>query len=929
MREAIAEYKCYTDSSTMLFKRTSACLDDIFSSVDMTPEATSIPFKQLEEVERELQKSPSVFFIGESNCGKSSIINELLQQSSLPVEETPCTARIVRIKYSKDPYSRIVGLDGQERDKLCLLRSRKKLPKNHIVVCDEEREDQNALNAIVEIGLDHELLQSGIELIDSPGKSESEALDKILDEYLEKGTVPLFVYVINGCNNLRPQDQKTLKYLKDKCPQSDVMYVCNKVDVCDKARDHDNDDGDGDDSADEDAGKVQAINKGEKVFGQLIKNEYVSGDIESCPLFHAISAKKVREERRERTSTEFTENFKRFESSLKEHLGDVMKSQTRRVVLKLLNLQESFVKVVQVQKTRVTQQAGTLPDIIKRGREIDEKMLESLSKLTLSSGKSKAKIVESIKRLKEVFMHEAQEYKATKVRHLQREAHNMMKNLVLLENEPPSLSSHDLLMERFLFDIKESILEKTCNSLDNCVTEEMRELINELTAEIIQFNEDLADPVVSRILEESYDIQFLALKVETNELLGVVLNGLLDSMKEASRIALRKAISEPLSTSYIPTIDKKDIRKKEIRRSIVQCLLNTIDETRVAEAVQQACFFRLQKMHDLFQDAMNTLQTLQTSFAECTAASQLEKFRLHYTPRIRTLAVEGKALHDMQNLGPAALGSRIAKGRLGDIYTCTSERWCKASPNGQCVVKVVNMNQLGESTWNQTAVDLVSMRDMIQSIGGSHSNLLRIFGWVFHGPDVLHVVMERAERGLIAALREGLPEIIRMNVAVDVAEGLKAIHDANYIYNDLKPGNVLLMHDGTAKINLAKPEFPYELTPLGEPFHISPEMYSFHGKGCLSYPSYDIYAYGMLLWVLCEGSGYARPAMYENLSKEELQKAVERGVLPERTPGMMADACWELMMTCWLQRMTISIQWVVADVKELQKRLVSQSLQTI
>ena len=201
--KAIAEYKCYTDSSTKLFKRTSACLDDIFSSVDMKPEVTSIPFKQLEEVERELQKSPSVFFIGESNCGKSSIINELLRQSSLPVEETPCTARIVRVKYSKDPYSRIVGSDGHERQKLCLRK--KKIPKNHIVVSDEEREDQNALNAIVEIGLDHDLLQSGIELIDSPGKSESEALDKILDEYLEKGTVPLFVYVINGCNNLRPQ----------------------------------------------------------------------------------------------------------------------------------------------------------------------------------------------------------------------------------------------------------------------------------------------------------------------------------------------------------------------------------------------------------------------------------------------------------------------------------------------------------------------------------------------------------------------------------------------------------------------------------------------------------------------------------------------------------------------------------------------------
>ncbi|KAL9965136.1 hypothetical protein ACROYT_G028892 [Oculina patagonica] len=52
--------------------------------------------QKLEDVEKKLQKSPSVFFIGERNCGKSSIINELLRQTSLPVNENPCTARIVR-----------------------------------------------------------------------------------------------------------------------------------------------------------------------------------------------------------------------------------------------------------------------------------------------------------------------------------------------------------------------------------------------------------------------------------------------------------------------------------------------------------------------------------------------------------------------------------------------------------------------------------------------------------------------------------------------------------------------------------------------------------------------------------------------------------------------------------------------------------------
>jgi len=81
---------------------------------------------------------------------------------------------------------------------------------------------------------------------------------------------------------------------------------------------------------------------------------------------------------------------------------------------------------------------------------------------------------------------------------------------------------------------------------------------------------------------------------------------------------------------------------------------------------------------------------------------------------------------------------------------------------------------------------------MIQKLNGSHPNLLRLYGWVFAEPDVLHVVMERAERGLLHALQKGLTQLIRMNIAHDVAKGLKAIHDIGYIHEDLKPGNILV-----------------------------------------------------------------------------------------------------------------------------------------
>ena len=40
---------------------------------------------------RELRKTPSLVFIGERNCGKSSIINKLLKQTNRPVHVNPCS----------------------------------------------------------------------------------------------------------------------------------------------------------------------------------------------------------------------------------------------------------------------------------------------------------------------------------------------------------------------------------------------------------------------------------------------------------------------------------------------------------------------------------------------------------------------------------------------------------------------------------------------------------------------------------------------------------------------------------------------------------------------------------------------------------------------------------------------------------------------
>jgi len=114
------------------------------------------------------------------------------------------------------------------------------------------------------------------------------------------------------------------------------------------------------------------------------------------------------------------------------------------------------------------------------------------------------------------------------------------------------------------------------------------------------------------------------------------------------------------------------------------------------------------------------------------------------------------------------------------------------------------------------------------------------------------------------------------------------------------------MKDGTAKINMAKPKKPFEQTRQGTPFHISLEMHKNHSKGQGSDCSYDIYAFGVLLWVLCEGSGNKRPQAYDKYSTIAAMKvAVDREIYPER-PLKATEACWELMTKCWYQRCVLT-----------------------
>ena len=82
---------------------------------------------------------------------------------------------------------------------------KKKVPKEEIELGDSQRGDQSWVNAMVEVGLNNSLLQNGhLEVIDAPGMSENEALDKIVEECIH-GILQVIIYVIDGNSSLRLQ----------------------------------------------------------------------------------------------------------------------------------------------------------------------------------------------------------------------------------------------------------------------------------------------------------------------------------------------------------------------------------------------------------------------------------------------------------------------------------------------------------------------------------------------------------------------------------------------------------------------------------------------------------------------------------------------------------------------------------------------------
>uniref|UniRef100_A0AAY4B8R5 Dual serine/threonine and tyrosine protein kinase n=1 Tax=Denticeps clupeoides TaxID=299321 RepID=A0AAY4B8R5_9TELE len=325
------------------------------------------------------------------------------------------------------------------------------------------------------------------------------------------------------------------------------------------------------------------------------------------------------------------------------------------------------------------------------------------------------------------------------------------------------------------------------------------------------------------------------------------------------------------------------------KRKVAQDAIESLSAAKLAKSICSQFRTRLNSSHEAFAASLRQLEEGHTGRLERTEDLWL-RVRKDHAPRLARLSLESRSLRDVLLHGKPKLGRELGRGQYGVVYLCDS--WGGHYP---CALKSVVPPD--DKHWNDLALEFHYTRSLPR-----HERLVDLHGSVidhtYGGGSSIAVllIMERLHRDLYTGLKAGLSLKERLQIALDVVEGIRFLHSQGLVHRDIKLKNVLLDRQNRAKITdlgFCKPEAMMSGSIVGTPIHMAPELFT--GK----YDnSVDVYAFGILFWYLCSGSVKLPEAFEKCSSKDQLWNNVKRGSRPERLTSF-DEECWQLMEACW------------------------------
>jgi GTPase SAR1 family protein len=159
---------------------------------------------------------------GPFNHGKSTLLNAMLGDKTLPIDLIPTTGAAITVKYGMDIRTRILLTDGSE-----IYRNGTDILKQFAIL-DGDRRMRNDV-ASVEVFHPHSFLQTGIEFLDLPGTNDREAQDNLVKEQLL--SVDLVVQLLDARKLMTLGERENLRdWLSDRGIKT-VIFVVNFINL--------------------------------------------------------------------------------------------------------------------------------------------------------------------------------------------------------------------------------------------------------------------------------------------------------------------------------------------------------------------------------------------------------------------------------------------------------------------------------------------------------------------------------------------------------------------------------------------------------------------------------------------------------------------------------------------------------------------------
>lgn len=155
--------------------------------------------------------------LGDMKRGKSTFINALLGEKVLPSDVNPCTALLTVLKYGSEKRVTVHFTDGRNAETMDIAT----FQETYTIPADEAKrlEDKQETafpeisHAVVEYPLP--LLETGIEIIDTPGLNDTETRNQAVFEYLY--TCHAVLFVLSAAQPCTLDERRYLQnYLKDR-----------------------------------------------------------------------------------------------------------------------------------------------------------------------------------------------------------------------------------------------------------------------------------------------------------------------------------------------------------------------------------------------------------------------------------------------------------------------------------------------------------------------------------------------------------------------------------------------------------------------------------------------------------------------------------------------------------------------------------------